>query len=145
MRLRLTEMYSKILHSQRIQYDTARIQRHQHHKEHTEIKKQSILSYQLVVIWCLGWHLLFLFYYFFSFLSFSQIVSSTTSKLYKWAFSWFKLILLLHKWRHLSELPIKPISNDMAWCVMVSHRWRGFTQRCLLSDQILTAVHNSMC
>lgn len=50
MCLRLTEMYSKVLHSQRIQYDTARIQRHHHHKEHTEIKKQSILSYSLVVI-----------------------------------------------------------------------------------------------
>ena len=32
MCLRLTEMYSKTLHSQRIQYDTARIQRHHHHK-----------------------------------------------------------------------------------------------------------------
>ena len=50
MCLRLTEMYSKVLHSQRIQYDTARIQRHHHHKEHTEVKKQSFLSYPLVVI-----------------------------------------------------------------------------------------------
>lgn len=32
---------------QRIQYHTARIQRHYHHKEHTEVKKQSILSYLL--------------------------------------------------------------------------------------------------
>ncbi len=48
--LRLTEMYSKVLHSQRIQYHTARIQRHYHHKEHTEVKKQSILSYPLVII-----------------------------------------------------------------------------------------------
>ena len=50
MCLRLTEIYSKILNSQRIQYDTARIQRHHHHKEHTEVKKQSILSCPLVVI-----------------------------------------------------------------------------------------------
>ena len=50
MCLRLTEMYTKVLHSQRILYDTARIQRHHHHKEHTEVKKQSILSYPLVVI-----------------------------------------------------------------------------------------------
>ena len=48
--LRLTEMYSKVLHPQRIQYHTARIQRHYHHKEHTEVKKQSILSYTLIVI-----------------------------------------------------------------------------------------------
>ena len=48
--LRLTEMYSKDLHSQRIQYDTARIQRHHHHKEHKEVKKQSILSNPHVVI-----------------------------------------------------------------------------------------------
>lgn len=45
--LRLTEMYSKVLHSQHIQYHTARIQRHYHHKEHTEVKKQSILRYLL--------------------------------------------------------------------------------------------------
>ena len=50
MCLRLTEMYSKVIHSQRTQYDTARIQRHHHHKEHKEVKKQSILSYPLVVI-----------------------------------------------------------------------------------------------
>lgn len=50
MCLRLTEMYSKVLYSQRIHYDTACIQRHRHHKEHTEVKKQSILSYPLVVI-----------------------------------------------------------------------------------------------
>ena len=50
MCLRLTEMYSQILHSQRIQYDTARIQRHHHHKEHSEVKKQSILRYPLVII-----------------------------------------------------------------------------------------------
>ena len=50
MCLRLTEMYSKVLHSQRIQYDTARIQLHYHHKEHSEVKKQSILSYPLVVL-----------------------------------------------------------------------------------------------
>lgn len=50
MCLRLTEIYSKDLHSQRIQYDTARIQRHHHHKEHTEVKKQSILSNPLVII-----------------------------------------------------------------------------------------------
>ena len=50
MCLRLTEIYSKILHSQRIQYDTARIQRHHHHKEHTEVKKQSILRYSFIII-----------------------------------------------------------------------------------------------
>lgn len=50
MCLRLTEMYSKVLHSQRIQYDTARIQRHHHNKEPTEVKKQSILGYPLVII-----------------------------------------------------------------------------------------------
>lgn len=49
MCLRLTEMYSKVLHSQNIQYDTARIQRHHHHKEHTEVKKQSILRYTFVI------------------------------------------------------------------------------------------------
>ena len=43
-------MYTQVLHSQRILYDTARIQRHQHHKEHTEVKKQSILSYPLIII-----------------------------------------------------------------------------------------------
>lgn len=50
MCLWLTEMYSKVLHPQRFQYHTARIQRHYHNKEHTEVKKQSILSYLLVVI-----------------------------------------------------------------------------------------------
>ena len=45
MCLRLTEIYSKVLHSQRIQYHTARIQRHHHHKEHSEVKKQRILRY----------------------------------------------------------------------------------------------------
>ena len=50
MCLRLTEMYFKVLHSQRTQYDTARIQRHHHNKEHTKVKKQSILRYPLVVI-----------------------------------------------------------------------------------------------
>lgn len=34
----------------RIQFDSARIQRHHHHKEHSEVKKQSILRYSLVVI-----------------------------------------------------------------------------------------------
>lgn len=43
-------MYTQVLHSQRIQYDTARIQRHHHHKEHTEVKKQNILSYPLIII-----------------------------------------------------------------------------------------------
>lgn len=47
MCLRLTEMYSKVIHSQRILYHTVRIQRHHHHKEHSEVKKQSILSYPL--------------------------------------------------------------------------------------------------
>lgn len=47
MCLRFKEMYSKVLHSQHIQYHTARIQRHYHHKEHTEVKNQSILSYLL--------------------------------------------------------------------------------------------------
>lgn len=50
MCLLLTEMYYKVIHPQLIQYDTARIQRHNHHKEHTEVKKQSILSYPLIVI-----------------------------------------------------------------------------------------------
>ena len=46
-----TYMYTQVLHSQRIQYDTARIQRPHHHKEHTEVKKkQSILSYPLIII-----------------------------------------------------------------------------------------------
>ena len=35
---------------QRIQYHTVRIQRHHHHKEHSEVKKQGILSYPLVII-----------------------------------------------------------------------------------------------
>lgn len=35
---------------QHIQYHTARIQRHHHHKEHTEVKKQGILNYPLIVI-----------------------------------------------------------------------------------------------
>lgn len=35
---------------QHIQYHTARIQRHHQNKEHTEVKKQSILSYSLIVI-----------------------------------------------------------------------------------------------
>lgn len=48
--LLLTEMYSKVIHLQRIQYHTARIQRHYHHKEHTEVKKRGILSYLLIVI-----------------------------------------------------------------------------------------------
>ena len=43
-------MYTQVLQPQRIQYDTARIQRHHHHKEHTEVKKQSILSYPLIII-----------------------------------------------------------------------------------------------
>ena len=50
MCLRLIEMYSKVIHSQRIQYDTARLQRHHHHKEHSEVKKQSILNYPLIII-----------------------------------------------------------------------------------------------
>ena len=33
----------------RIQFDSARVQRHHHHKEHSEVKKQSILRYSLVV------------------------------------------------------------------------------------------------
>ena len=49
MCLRLTEMYSKVF-PQRIQYHMVRIQRHHHHKEHAEVKKQSILSYPLVII-----------------------------------------------------------------------------------------------
>ena len=35
---------------QHIQYHTARIQRHHHNKEHTEVKKRGILSYTLIVI-----------------------------------------------------------------------------------------------
>ena len=49
MCLLLTEMYYKVT-PQRIQYHTARIQRHYHNKEHTEVKNQSILSYLLVII-----------------------------------------------------------------------------------------------
>ena len=45
--LLLTEMYYKVIHPKRIQYHTARIQRHYHHKEHSEVKKQSILRYLL--------------------------------------------------------------------------------------------------
>lgn len=48
--LLLTEMYYKVIHSQHIQYHTARIQQHYHAKEHTKVKKQSILSYTLIVI-----------------------------------------------------------------------------------------------
>lgn len=48
--LLLTEMYSKDLHSQCIQYHTARIQRHHHHKEHTEVKKRGVLSYPPVIV-----------------------------------------------------------------------------------------------
>ena len=48
--LRLTEMYSKVIHLQRIQYHTARIQRHYHHKEHTEVKKKRILRYTFIII-----------------------------------------------------------------------------------------------
>lgn len=40
----------------RIQFDAARVQRHHHHKEHSEVKKQSILRYSLVVIGCLNRH-----------------------------------------------------------------------------------------
>ena len=29
---------------------TARIQRHHHHKEHSEVKKQGILRYSLIII-----------------------------------------------------------------------------------------------
>ena len=43
-------MYTQVLHSQRIQYDSSHTQRHHHNKEHTEVKKQSILSYPLVII-----------------------------------------------------------------------------------------------
>lgn len=43
-------IYSEVFHSQRIQYDSALIQQHHHHKEHSEVKKQSILRYSLVVI-----------------------------------------------------------------------------------------------
>lgn len=50
MCLRLTKMYSKVLHPQRIQYHTVRIQRHHHHKEHAEVKKQSILRYPLIIM-----------------------------------------------------------------------------------------------
>lgn len=50
MCLLLTEMYYKVIHPQRIQYHTARIQLHYHAKEHTKVKKQSILSYTLIVI-----------------------------------------------------------------------------------------------
>ena len=47
MCLRFKEMYSKVLYPQRIQYHTVSLQRHNHHKEHSEVKKQSILRYLL--------------------------------------------------------------------------------------------------
>lgn len=50
MCLRFKEMYSKVFHPQRIQYHTARIQPHHHHKEHSEVKWQRFLRYSLVVI-----------------------------------------------------------------------------------------------
>ena len=52
--------------------------------------------------------------------------------------------MLLYERRHLSWLSIKPISDDVAGCVVVSHRWRRFTQMLFTCTQILTAVHNSM-
>ena len=48
--LLLTEMYYKVIHLQHIQYHTARIQRHHHNKEHSEVKKQRFFRYSLVVI-----------------------------------------------------------------------------------------------
>ena len=47
-------IYSEVFHSQRIQYDSARVQRHHHHKEHSEVKLQRILCYSLVIICCLS-------------------------------------------------------------------------------------------
>lgn len=41
---------SVVFHSQCIQYDSARVQLHDHHKEHAEVKKKRILRYSLVVI-----------------------------------------------------------------------------------------------
>lgn len=41
---------SEVFHSQCIQYDSARVQRHYNNKEHSEVKKQRILRYSLVVI-----------------------------------------------------------------------------------------------
>jgi len=35
---------------QRIQYNSARVQRHDHHKKHSEVKKLRILRYSFVVI-----------------------------------------------------------------------------------------------
>mgnify|MGYP004471404623 CR=1 FL=1 len=43
-------IYSEVFHSQRIQYDSARIQRHYHNKEHSGVKLQSILRYSSVVV-----------------------------------------------------------------------------------------------
>ena len=41
------------LYIHRMQYHQTRIQRYDHHKEHTEVKKQCILRYSLIVIGCL--------------------------------------------------------------------------------------------
>lgn len=43
-------IYSKVLHSQRIQYAPACIQRYHHHKEHTKVKKKRILRYSIIII-----------------------------------------------------------------------------------------------
>ena len=63
MCLRLTEMYYKVLHPQHIQYHTARIQRHHHHKKHSEVKKQSILRYSFIITfwWLRHNYILFVF------------------------------------------------------------------------------------
>lgn len=45
-----TLLYTEVFHSQHVQYDSAHVQRHDHHKEHTEVKKQCILRYSLIII-----------------------------------------------------------------------------------------------
>ena len=43
-------IYSEVFHSQRIKYDSTHVQRHHHHKEHSEVKKRRILRYSFVDI-----------------------------------------------------------------------------------------------
>ena len=45
-----TLIYTKVFPPQRIQYNSARVQRHDHHKKHSEVKKLRILRYSFVVI-----------------------------------------------------------------------------------------------
>lgn len=45
-----TLIYTKVFPPKRIQYNSARVQRHDHHKKHSEVKKLRILRYSFVVI-----------------------------------------------------------------------------------------------